>query len=285
MTAARRPRRGRTRRRRHATGRPRCSRSGRKDGRSCVQSPGWSSSARRRGCAPQPRCRSPRSRCRRRASRGQDDQVQALNTRAQPATTRPWPPRRTTTASRATATGCGPPVAGPCRPAARRSRPRRPPCPGRARPADGVVRASHRLHEGCPCGGEALLQARRAPVAGAFLGLIRCEEKHRPRARQAVAAAEHVPVRSPDRAAVGQRVGKALVNCGAHWHAAAEVDIHRRLVGQGGGYVVVTEHLVIAAERARERDVARRREPDDLHRIGCAAPQCEAERGAVGGLA
>ena len=86
---------------------------------------------------------------------------------------------------------------------------------------------------------QALLQADRAPLGDALLDLRRREEQHRARPRQALAAAERLPVRAADRAAVGELVAAVAVDRGAQRRVAAHVDVDRALAGRQRRHVVV----------------------------------------------
>ncbi|MDT4835016.1 hypothetical protein FQZ97_686700 [compost metagenome] len=122
-----------------------------------------------------------------------------------------------------------------------------------------------------------------APFGGALLDLRRRKEQRGARAAQALARAlggELLHVRAADRAAVLQ-VGEALVDRGAQFAVAGEVDVHAGGVGRDAVQRVVGHHAVVAAQALAEGHVGGRGEADHLDAVALV----QLEGRAVGRLA
>lgn len=116
----------------------------------------------------------------------------------------------------------------------------------------GVCGVAHRPHEGVPGLCDPLAEDIGAPVGVAFLDLRRRKEEYRSRARETLAAAQVVPVRSADGATVLELQGEMRMGGRTNRDASAHVDVDARYVRRQRRNIVVRQHFVVAAEAAGE---------------------------------
>src|SRR5262249_4032770 len=136
-------------------------------------------------------------------------------------------------------------------------------------------------HVGLPGVGEALLQARATPVAGALDDAIRREEKRRPGAREVVWDLAHLSVRGgPDDRGVGGVTCVVAGNARPHASVAGHVQVDRTPARQILE-LLVAENAVIDPEALREGLPSLRGEPDYLDSL----PQGEQVGERAGGPA